>query len=67
MADFQSPSALAELSTNVEAPLVSIGMPVYNGAEYIQEALDSFIPWRGTELWGDCCVSINSYNGQCNA
>lgn len=50
MADFQSPSALAELSTNVEAPLVSIGMPVYNGAEYIQEALDSLLEQSFTDF-----------------
>ena len=34
---------MGELSIVSQHPLVSIGMPVYNGSRYIREALDSLL------------------------
>lgn len=43
MAEFQTSASSAALSADDHAPTVSIGMPVYNGEEYIRDALDALL------------------------
>lgn len=43
MAELQTALNSIELSVPERNPAVSIGMPVYNGAQYIREALDSLL------------------------
>ncbi len=47
-------------SMNSRIPTVSIGMPVYNGAEYIREALDSLLAQTFTDF--ELIISDNASN-----
>ena len=43
MVELQTALNSIESSVPARKPAVSIGMPVYNGAQYIREALDSLL------------------------
>lgn len=50
MAELQTALNSIELSVPERNPAVSIGMPVYNGAQYIREALDSLLAQTFTDF-----------------
>lgn len=50
MPELQSNLTLIEPSVPNRTPAVSIGMPVYNGAQYIREALDSLLTQTFTDF-----------------
>lgn len=50
MTEFQSTFDVTELQVNSGIPKVSVGMPVYNGAKYIREALDSLLAQTFTDF-----------------
>ncbi|MEI6268153.1 MAG: glycosyltransferase [Methylococcaceae bacterium] len=49
-----------DVTMNSRIPTVSIGMPVYNGAEYIREALDSLLAQTFTDF--ELIISDNASN-----
>lgn len=50
MTEPQTTATVIELSVNDRIPTVSIGMPVYNGAKYIREAVDSLLAQTFTDF-----------------
>jgi glycosyltransferase involved in cell wall biosynthesis len=50
MTEPQLTANVTEVSMNNRIPAVSIGMPVYNGAKYIREALDSLLAQSFTDF-----------------
>ncbi len=50
MAEFKTALNFIERSALGQNPVVSIGMPVYNGAQYIREALDSLLAQTFTDF-----------------
>lgn len=50
MLEFQAAPSFPESSASGRTPTVSIGMPVYNGAEYIRETLDALLAQTFTDF-----------------
>ena len=51
MAETQlAPSSVADVISSAHIPIVSIGMPVYNGAEHIRDALDTLLTQTFTDF-----------------
>jgi glycosyltransferase involved in cell wall biosynthesis len=50
MAELRTVLALSKSAANALVPVVSIGMPVYNGEKYISEALDSLLKQTFTDF-----------------